>query len=786
FENPFNLSDSAESIFCEINLFAQDDHLLNKRGAYRLELTPQKISMNVSGNQGLFYALQTLRQLKIEKGGQSFLPECKIEDFPDVIHRGTVEGFYGEPWSFEDRLEQISFYGKLKLNTYIYGPKDDQYHSSPNWRLPYPEEEANKIQTLVKTANNNYVDFVWAIHPGLDIQWTLADSQAVIKKFEMMYDLGVRNFAVFFDDITGAGTDARKQSGLLNHIQKSFVDVKPDVGPLIMCPTEYNKAWSNKNPGTYLDILGAELDPSIHIMWTGNSVVADIKKEDLEWVNTRIQRPAYVWWNFPVSDYVRNHLLMGPVYGLDSDAKNEMSGFVSNPMDKAEASKVGIFGVAMYAWNLKAFNSQQAWEAANRYVMPEAPQEFMLFNAHNSDLGPNGHGYRREESVKIKPAVESFLKKYERATYDENLVKEIQSEFDSISLTPGRIISRSRNKRLVEQMMPWLIQFELLGKSGAAAMRMVEKLHEKEFPKAWSFYLEVKEGLDSMEFVDKKYNQNPYQPGVKTGSLILTPFVSSLFTLGGNQFLNPEKTILEISTLSTSNSDFASLKYTNAEKLKNQPLFLTNTSISYSPVLESLVLQPGDYIGIKLAQNLKASEWLFDFRTASLKKWGAVEISLDGDNWVPLDFSEKNGKGKLSLSNNSFQYIRLINFSNENQNTFLREFKLIVETVNQDGQHAFALDGSLNTFETFTKHTPLQIKLPESYKGKNLIILMSKVGSGLKSISAIKNNKKDKLIYKGDASYIRLDRKKLKKINTLHFSFVSEGIGKVYEIIPVD
>ena len=91
------------------------------------------------------------------------------------------------------------------MNTYIYGPKDDPYHSSPNWRKPYPEKEAAQIKDLVKEAAANKVDFVWAIHPGLDIKWTDEDRMNVLNKFGMMYDLGVRSFAVFFDDISGEG-----------------------------------------------------------------------------------------------------------------------------------------------------------------------------------------------------------------------------------------------------------------------------------------------------------------------------------------------------------------------------------------------------------------------------------------------------------------------------------------------------------------------------------------------------------------------------------------------------
>ncbi len=77
------------------------------------------------------------------------MPEVEIKDYPSVRRRGVVEGFYGTPWSHRARLSQLEFYGKNKMNTYIYGPKDDPYHSAPNWRLPYPEKEAAQLQELV-------------------------------------------------------------------------------------------------------------------------------------------------------------------------------------------------------------------------------------------------------------------------------------------------------------------------------------------------------------------------------------------------------------------------------------------------------------------------------------------------------------------------------------------------------------------------------------------------------------------------------------------------------------
>ena len=44
----------------------------------------------------------------------------------------------------------------------------------------------------------------------------------LLQKFESMYQLGVRGFAVFFDDISGEGTKADKQAELLNYIDDHF------------------------------------------------------------------------------------------------------------------------------------------------------------------------------------------------------------------------------------------------------------------------------------------------------------------------------------------------------------------------------------------------------------------------------------------------------------------------------------------------------------------------------------------------------------------------------------
>ena len=365
-------------------------------GAYVLSIGDKKISITGYDERGAFYGIQTLRQLVENAQEPGKLPCMTVQDWPDLPNRGVVEGFYGTPWSHETRLSLIDFYGKFKMNTYVYGPKDDPYHSSPDWRLPYPEDEAENITELIRACKRNRIDFVWAIHPGQDIKWNEEDYANLLGKFNMMYDLGVRNFAIFFDDISGEGTNPVKQAGLLNRLTEDFVKVKGDVSPLTVCPTDYSRLWANPGPKGNLAIYGEMLDSTIKVFWTGDYVCSDLTRETLEWVGSRIKRPAYYWWNYPVTDYVRNIILQGPVYGLDTTLTSEnLCGLLSNPMEHGEASKLALYGVADYTWNISAYEPLENWERGLRELVPQAYEAYRTFAIHSCDTET---GYRRHES----------------------------------------------------------------------------------------------------------------------------------------------------------------------------------------------------------------------------------------------------------------------------------------------------------------------------------------------------------------------------------------------------
>lgn len=634
---------------------------------YFIEVNDNNIVIAGADARGAFYGVQTLAQM-VRQGDLSI---CTIQDYPDIAFRGVVEGFYGTPWSHEARMHQIEFYGKNKMNTYIYGPKDDPYHSSPNWRKPYPEKEAAQIHELIEQATRHEVNFVWAIHPGKDIKWTDADRDALIQKFEAMYQLGVRSFAVFFDDISGDGTDPVRQAELLNYIDNHFIQKKHDVSPLVMCPTEYNKSWSNVKGG-YLTTLGEKLNPSIHVMWTGDRVIACIDKPTLDWINPLIKRKAYIWWNFPVNDYVRDHLLLGPVYGNAKGIQDDMSGFVSNPMEHAESSKIALYSVADYTWNLDTYDSIPSWKHAIQNLLPQKSAYLETFATHCSDLGPNGHGFRRDESVPLQP----MLKALAQDMHHTEAIDSVLRECMRLETACDILLADNENPALIHEMRPWLKQGKLLGEYGQCVLQMVKALDGKDT--AFKTYYDRARALQTQMYeLDMTENQNPYQPGVKVGSLILLPTLNQVYTQVTSAYNAQYKTHLE------TKAEYNPYTLTSdVPQLKNQVVRARHQNVNVSPSNEVIKWPAGAMLQIAVDQPVHFEALTMDLGTPGVAPQFTLEVSRDGQEWQVVPLSQAAEKTEITASiptDTSLKYVRLTHKSGQETQVYFKKFSLKVQ-----------------------------------------------------------------------------------------------------------
>ena len=640
-----------------------------KTEGYYLKVTDKDIVIAGNDESGLFYGVQTL--LGMMKEGK--LEACTITDWPDVPFRGTVEGFYGTPWSHEARQSQLEFYGRNKMNVYIYGPKDDPWHRD-KWREPYPEAEANRIAELVEVAKKNSVNFYWAIHPGVDIKWNDADRDFLMAKLEIMYNLGVRSFAVFFDDIWGEGAKADKQAALLNYIDDNFVQVKKDVAPLILCPTEYNKGWANEQGG-YLRTLGSNLNKGIEVMWTGNSVVACIDKPTMEWINERIERKGYIWLNFPVNDFVRDHILMGPAYGNGLDIACDVSGFVSNPMEYAETSKISLYGIADYCWNMEEYDYQSNWEKSLQDILPSNHDALRVFALYNKDLGPNGHGFRREEGEELKEMAEAAL------GGDFYAVSMLNSACYELELACDLLLNDNSNPQLLHELRPWIIQGKNLAAYGKAVctMRMLSdgSVTTNKLITFENLYKQARSLQKQMfDLENNKAMRHPYQIGTKLGTKVMLPTLNKLFALATEKY-NEKK-----GTNFNTTAEYNPFKLSSTVKqLALLPVTLNGDAVSITPALEVINWQADGELLLESETAITFQGMDFNFGVEGVAKHFRLELFVNGA-WrevALLHYSENdpvihtgNELGGMTATK-----LRITNKSGEEQKVYFKNFRFV-------------------------------------------------------------------------------------------------------------
>lgn len=641
-------------------------NLPDKREGYWMTAADGSIVIVGADEAGLFYGVQTL----IGSMGQGKIEKGVILDWPDVPFRGTVEGFYGTPWSHEARMSQIDFYGRNKMNVYIYGPKDDPYHRS-EWRKPYPEAEGKRIQELNEHAKNNGVNFYWAIHPGVDIKWNNADRDNLINKLEKMYALGIRSFAVFFDDIWGEGAKAEKQAELLNYVDENFIHKHTDVAPLIMCPTIYNRAWS-RDDNAYLRPLGSQLNKDVNIMWTGNSVVHCIDRESMEWVNQRIERKAYIWWNFPVSDYVRDHILLGPAYGNGLNIADEMSGFVSNPMEHAEASKLSLYGIADYVWNMADYDAQRDWEKAFSAVLPSHPQELRTFALYNKDLGKNGHGFQREEGDELKPAAEAALRG------EVGAIKELRQKSVDLNRAADILLGDDTNPGLLREIHSWLLQAKNLANYGVTVCDLAlaiqtadEKADGASFKQLYEQAFSIQRQMYDLENSPVRH---PTQTGIKVGTKMLLPTLNKLFTLAVNKYNAKHATEL------TNSAEYQPYILTSdVEQLRLLPITMQSDEVYVTPSNEVINWQKDGQLLIEADRELKLNWLEFNLNVKDVAKNFKLELYAGGQ-WTPITLYHNRPDDPVihtdkDLPGKKASKIRLTNVSGEELKVYFYSFK---------------------------------------------------------------------------------------------------------------
>uniref|UniRef100_A0A8C6KNK7 Protein O-GlcNAcase n=1 Tax=Nothobranchius furzeri TaxID=105023 RepID=A0A8C6KNK7_NOTFU len=269
---------------------------------------------------------------------------------------GVVEGFYGRPWTMEQRKELFRRQQKWGLNAYLYAPKDDYKHRM-FWRELYSVEEAEQLMTLIAAAQEHGIEFIYAISPGLDITFSnQKEVSALKKKLDQVTHFGCKSFALLFDDIDHNMCPADKEVfSSFAHAQVSITNEiyqylgEPET--FLFCPTEYcgTFCYPSVSQSPYLRTVGEKLLPDIDVLWTGPKVVSkDITVESIEEVSKILRRSPVIWDNFHANDYDQKRLFLGPYKGRSTELIPRLKGVLTNPNCEFESNFVAIHTLATW------------------------------------------------------------------------------------------------------------------------------------------------------------------------------------------------------------------------------------------------------------------------------------------------------------------------------------------------------------------------------------------------------------------------------------------------------
>ena len=662
-----------------------------------------------------FFALASLEQM-IEHG-TAHLPEVKLYDYADQQSRGLVEGYYGYPYSVAVKKDLMRFMMRMKMNTYMYGAKSDVYHSQ-KWEAPYPATltpqqvkngllTQDMIRDIAKTSQDTKVNFIWAIHPGNSFVGDANVVNRIMNKYSRMYELGVRQFAVFVDDVgvpkseADCKTNADHLTALQAAIDKKWnnASASPEarVRPLHFVPQVYTLSWVGEADRKRFYNALSKTPDKITIYITGWGVWTVPNSNDLDVVRKELQRPAAWWWNYPCNDNADGQIYPSDMYynffempAVDNNAKMPKQlehglGIVSNPMQEGEVAKTALFSVADYAWNNAAFDNMKSWNASFSRILssPEQQQAYKTIIPY----------LRWNDAEDMQQAIARF--KSGKTDKMKQLVERLLPAAETMLRLKDSSVENER--LLYNDLAPWLLKLHAMLR---IAGQMVEVAESNEPEVRWEEYVKQ---LDRMADLDVNTDYTAYAlEGLGSGISVsqrqsqpsqkyFYPFMNYLREngLGRQPFGKGAEPVQAVSSVSGVSPRVVQ---------QNGETYFNGVHVS---------VPSGDFVGLTFAEPFTPAEMRID--ATLLSEW-AVQWSEDGKNWNRMRSTTwpEGKKMKYVVLINNQPETRTLTLTRSNFSVFLPQLPTLSgvdvptdevgeATNNQLGKRAL-IDGDPSTF----------------------------------------------------------------------------------------
>ena len=217
---------------------------------------------------------------------------------------GVIEGYFGRPWSHEDRKRVLSGLQPLGFSFFHFAPKADAFLRR-RWREPHPDAALAELADLSAHCRGVGLRFGVGLSPyELYRDFSGPALAAFVAKVRCLDEIGIDDLAILFDDTRGDVPDLAAREAEIVHTTLATTR----ASRVHMCPTYYSDdrmldVVFGERPRGYLEALGRRLDPRVGVYWTGEEICArEFSPGHLARVAEALGRKPTLWDNYPVND----------------------------------------------------------------------------------------------------------------------------------------------------------------------------------------------------------------------------------------------------------------------------------------------------------------------------------------------------------------------------------------------------------------------------------------------------------------------------------------------------
>jgi hyaluronoglucosaminidase len=263
---------------------------------------------------------------------------------------GIIEGFFGRPYSWDERADMVRALAPAGYGFYLYAPKADAILRR-RWREPYSDAELEALAAFARVCRDAGVRFGVGLSPyELFLGFDAPAKAALAAKLTQLDSLGLADLGVFFDDMKGDLPELAERQIEIVH----WIAERTSASRVIACPSYYTDdpvldRVFGQRPANYLEDLGAGLDPAIQLMWTGEEVCAkEFSPGHLARVTEQMRRKPFLWDNYPVNDGPRmsRHLHLRAFTGRPASIAPHISAHGINTASQPVLSRIPALTLA--------------------------------------------------------------------------------------------------------------------------------------------------------------------------------------------------------------------------------------------------------------------------------------------------------------------------------------------------------------------------------------------------------------------------------------------------------